>query len=474
MYKIYFKSITMDGISQDLQLDDYLLFRNTDLFEVTENLSEADIIMSDEFFCDEDYEVHRDKNTDLIAELNNPILIFADSIYHVEESMGPSIDRIKLVDRLSKNKNLPFRKILATHCNDWVKKHLLFSPHRPDFQEQLDKNNICITEVPSLRKTLKENFILCDYLFDLSYATHFDFDLMQRLFETVPLNSHWWYNSPYHEDYHVSKFDIEKFSLSEDNDIINPALVEAGIFLSNHKGTKMTQFLKPKEKDSSRYQVDNSLSEPTSDGVKIFVSPTRTVYKNARGYCRRKLIEVLTGYPGYIGDSSRSVPLFSNTGNKMTDHEVLGYNAWGMSPPHNAYYNTSSISFYVETCCYMDSVSPLMTATEKTWTPILKGHFIMPYGAPGFCGYLRDNYDIRFPDFIDLSYDSISDDESRLKAYLTEVERICEMGGSKLYILKNQNLDLLIHNRDVFRKNGYKDHLSEYFISNKKNLLQNQ
>jgi len=510
MYKIY-NRLYPDHFDlkcrTHIDLDYFLLFRNSELFEFTKNLEESDIVLScaDNIVEADDHIWFHDVRRNFLRHsfrnkavwdrfrearsINsnfNPILLFVDSNWHLAENHGPNIQYIRIIDDLKKLTDVPFRKVLATHCNSWVDRHQLFT--QPLQSDLIEKYKVTQEEYESLAQTLRENFIYTDYLFDRSYAAHFDFNLMQNLFSTVAQRNHWW--NPL-----TRKHDINKFLLSQDHEIINPELVRLTCGNTHHDGPTMEQYLTHKNGNYDPcdiykgYEFVPDVPDPSTiknDSVRIFVSPSRTAYwyhdnqepYHCRGFLRRKLLDTLQKHIGYIGDEARGNRLISNTSLELTDYEVLGLEGVGYNPPHNAYYNSSSISFYVETLVFNEENSPVMSATEKTWTPILKGHFILPFGPAGFCNFLKEEYDIRFPDFLDLSYDSMSfsseDNKQRFETYLKEVERICEMGGTKLYILKNEYHDLLIHNRNVFRKNGYKDHISAYFLSDLKNLQDKQ
>ena len=111
-----------------------------------------------------------------------------------------------------------------------------------------------------------------------------------------------------------------------------------------------------------------------------------------------------------------------------------------------------------------------MCATEKTWTPIFKCHFILPYGPQNYIRFLKNNYNIKFPDFIDVSWDDVLCNNTRYNLYLNEVKRLCDMGGRELMIKKIENKDLLIHNRNQIKDHGYKDPVDDYIIDIVKNI----
>jgi hypothetical protein len=87
--------------------------------------------------------------------------------------------------------------------------------------------------------------------------------------------------------------------------------------------------------------------------------------------------------------------------------------------PHNAYYRETFISIYVET---IESGSSVIV-TEKTYDPLIKGHFVLPFSNAKFVQHLRD-IGIKLPNFIDYSYDAIEDFDQRLAAWHAEIHRL--------------------------------------------------
>ena len=112
------------------------------------------------------------------------------------------------------------------------------------------------------------------------------------------------------------------------------------------------------------------------------------------------------------------------------------------TPPHNAYYEDTFISIFGET---MES-GTTQVITEKTYDPMIKGHFILPFSTPHFCDMLRSR-GILLPDFIDYSYDQVEDYDQRLEQWLTEVERLLSMPIAHWRDLHAKNFDLLCANQ---------------------------
>ena len=194
------------------------------------------------------------------------------------------------------------------------------------------------------------------------------------------------------------------------------------------------------------------------DKQRIFVSPSKA-RKGTRVY-RTKIINLLDSYRtiGYLGSGDESI------GSLYTQSDFPSYNlyqleqekknfgsrALGYSPPHNEYYKNTFISIYGETIEY-----GLTTAvTEKTWDPLIKGHFILPFSNTGFIKYLQ-SIGIKFPDFINYSYDKVVDDEERFSAYSAEVQRLLALDLNTWRKLWDDNLDIIYANKRYFYDRDY-------------------
>ena len=73
---------------------------------------------------------------------------------------------------------------------------------------------------------------------------------------------------------------------------------------------------------------------------------------------------------------------------------------------------------------------------------------------------------MRFPEWIDYSYDNETDLDKRWNAYKEEVIRLCKLGGDKLMSLKFNSKQILIHNRNQIRYIGYNNDFSDNFVNN--------
>jgi hypothetical protein len=100
----------------------------------------------------------------------------------------------------------------------------------------------------------------------------------------------------------------------------------------------------------------------------------------------------------------------------------------------------------------------MRSITEKTWDPLIKGHFIIPYAYQGMIQDLRD-YGVKLPTWIDYSYDT-ADDTHRFEQYLQSVKQFLATDIQTLKKLYYQDQDILLHNRQLWfnakHRNVYK------------------
>ena len=145
---------------------------------------------------------------------------------------------------------------------------------------------------------------------------------------------------------------------------------------------------------------------------------------------------------------------------------IIEFRGW--RPIANRYYSNTIISTYVETISTHGEVS---CVTEKTYDPLIKGIFILPFGYSGLIRDLKVIYGFKFPDWIDYSYDIINDDDRRFNKFTNEISRLRSLGIDHLIKLRNRDIDLLKHNREIFFNRPY-DSLYDKLIRVKNRLLQ--
>ena len=119
-------------------------------------------------------------------------------------------------------------------------------------------------------------------------------------------------------------------------------------------------------------------------------------------------------------------------------------------PAHNEYYAQSFISIYGETIEYGSTIA----VTEKTYDPLIKGHFILPFSTVGFVDYLK-GIGFRFPEFIDYHYDTVADDDTRFGHYTQEVCRLLTLDLDTWRQHWNDNIDIIEHNKKLFHLRPY-------------------
>lgn len=126
-------------------------------------------------------------------------------------------------------------------------------------------------------------------------------------------------------------------------------------------------------------------------------------------------------------------------------------NAGFWFPIGNSFYEKTYVSIYVETLTV--SAYPTRCITEKSFDPLIKGHFILPFSYTGYIQELKD-FGFKFPNFIDYSYDNIKHDEQRFASYLHSVDKIMSL-KNKMHDLFEENIDILNHNRNLIFTRPY-------------------
>jgi hypothetical protein len=188
---------------------------------------------------------------------------------------------------------------------------------------------------------------------------------------------------------------------------------------------------------------------------KIFLSPNRIYYhppeffKLPRIRARLRLKELLSNENGFLSDPQKGIGLEPE---EISQHNSIIEGRGGTwYPVANHYYNSSYISIYVET---ITTGIHTKTITEKTWDPLIKGHFILPYG---YSGLIRDikSYGFSLPTWIDYSYDQELNDDRRWEKYAQSVKSILEKSLEEIDELYQKDKEILEHNRTIFFTRSY-------------------
>lgn len=225
-------------------------------------------------------------------------------------------------------------------------------------------------------------------------------------------------------------------------------------FLWNRQKCAFTDFEGYGLKDTQYFgQCTNKmfeLSEIKKEGeLKKFLSPNRSHlgHPNDRTYKRICLRYLLENEDGYVNDPDRGVSF--DCQEEPDNQNLVKFEAF--NPIHNDYYNSSFVSIYVETLTYLNNERKEMvkSVTEKTWNPLLKGHFILPFGYCGLVETIRE-YGFILPDWIDYGYDSIENDRERFDRYIFCVSELLKLTTNDLNILFERDLWILESNRRLF------------------------
>ena len=136
----------------------------------------------------------------------------------------------------------------------------------------------------------------------------------------------------------------------------------------------------------------------------------------------------------------------SNRGKNITLENPPSVGAYWPVP--NSFYENSYFSVYVESNCEDPN---LIHMTEKTFEPLIKGHFVLPFANPGSIARIQD-LGFKLPDFIDYSYDTIDNHAVRFDAFIKEFCRLLTFDWPTLYA-KHSNI--ILHNRTCLHSIPY-------------------
>lgn len=125
----------------------------------------------------------------------------------------------------------------------------------------------------------------------------------------------------------------------------------------------------------------------------------------------------------------------------------------GWHPIANRYFRSSFVSVFVETIVDA-SREQTSILSEKVFDPLIKGHFILPFGFKGLIYELVD-FGFKLPDWIDYNYDNIAETELRFKAFLTSFNKIRSMDYQTLIDFYQRDRHILEHNRSIFYNKPY-------------------
>ena len=177
---------------------------------------------------------------------------------------------------------------------------------------------------------------------------------------------------------------------------------------------------------------------------KIFVAPNNIGHELIYRTKLKDFLKIKYMDYGYLGCPS------DPTVGKLQPNTLLPA-ASGYRPPANRYYEDSFISIYGETIEY----GTTFAATEKTFDPLIKGHFILPFSNYKFRDFITNHYGFKLPDFIDYSYDDIEDAATRYEKYQDEIQRLLLLSLDEWRQYWTENLWIIKHNQQIFFDRPY-------------------
>lgn len=125
------------------------------------------------------------------------------------------------------------------------------------------------------------------------------------------------------------------------------------------------------------------------------------------------------------------------------------------------YFNNSYFSVVAETAYYQTNVYGHRTETEKDifpsekiFKPIAMLHPFILLGRPYFLQSLRDCGFRTFHPYIDETYDTVEDDEERMRLVFSEIKRLSEFSDDKYIEFMSQIKDIVEHNKRHLRTNN--------------------
>lgn len=231
------------------------------------------------------------------------------------------------------------------------------------------------------------------------------------------------------------------------------------IYFTNYNYINLKNRSYTHDTDANTFQLApiEKIALPQDKRIKHFLSPIRIYngYKHPRFEYRKRLRDILIDHAdkGYYSDIEN--------GNMLTcedDKLPFRVQGGGWYPVANKFYNSTILSTYIETLTGIYGPDyeyvKFKSITEKTYDPLIKGHFILPFAYPGFIEHLK-TYGFLVPDWIDYSYDAIEDNEERFVAFSKSLEKYLQYSTEDLLQLYNKDYYILEHNRNVFWDRPY-------------------
>lgn len=175
-------------------------------------------------------------------------------------------------------------------------------------------------------------------------------------------------------------------------------------------------------------------------------------YTEFKNQARNVLSTYVNSSDSFYSDFRKNVQLLPEESSLWPDSyrgTENGQSGVGIIPIANTYFTDSIVSVFVESVAgFLNKDSRVLAFTEKTYIPLVKGHFILPFGSPGTVQELK-NQGFIFPEWIDYSYDSIDNNDKRLKSFINSFLKLRSISLDDLNALANKDIEIRKHNRRI-------------------------
>lgn len=191
-----------------------------------------------------------------------------------------------------------------------------------------------------------------------------------------------------------------------------------------------------------------------TENAKIFLCPNRIFPFISPRLAYRKMLKLIlenqNGYMSVPHENKLLEPEEPDLISSWSERNHYGGGHWW--PIANKYYENSFVSIFVETITtngewYIQN--PWRAISEKSYDPLIKGHFILPFGYTGLIEDLT-KIGFRFPSWINYDYDKIQDNNFRFAGFLEETKRLLTTPIDQYYEYYEKDRNILEHNRQLF------------------------
>lgn len=201
--------------------------------------------------------------------------------------------------------------------------------------------------------------------------------------------------------------------------------------------------------------LDLSISQPPMIQKKFIVmGRVRDGDVSLRNQFRREILSLANDEDCYWSNwDSNSPDLLMPEDPVYRSKQYFYENFVGWHPIANRYFRSSFVSVFVETIVD-SSKEKTSILSEKSFDPLIKGHFILPFGFKGIIEELV-NFGFKFPDWIDYEYDTIDETRLRFQVFKKSFQKLRSMDYNTLIKLYQRDRYILEYNRSIFYNKSY-------------------